>query len=391
MRLFPPAAGTPQPTLRPMRAGLARMVAVLRGAVAALAVAAAIVGAVPPVSWLWLGPALALMLVWTLVYAAVAWTRGLRPWLAGLDLTVAAALALAAGHLEPVTLPSTLGWVSNVVTVSLVSAQLGGPLLFSVPASLLVVASYRAGQRGAGSPDHGSTALLIMTVQILLGAAVMMVAMRAERGAVRSFHRLQEAQAAADLARASREAERAQLRMVHNGPLTMLTMTLHAAADRPTATLRHRAAAVLDALPALTAVDAADAGGGAGIRMDERISQILAWYAPPLRIAADLHPARVPLAIAEALAAGVSEALANTLRHAAADQVAVLLTQRSGTVRVTVADNGRGFDLAAVAAAGTGFGLREDLAGRMAAVGGTATVRSSPGAGTAVELEWSSG
>jgi hypothetical protein len=228
---------------------------VVGGVVVALVVAAAVVGAVPPVSWAWLGPALGLVIAWTPAYAALAWTRGLRPWLVAGDLTVAALLALAAGHLEPATLPSMLGWVASLVSVALVSAQLGGAPLVSVPAALFVVACYLAGQRMAGSPDHGMSALLIMSVQIPLGAAVMAVAMRAEREAVRSFLRLQEAQAAADFAFARREDERAQLRMVHNGPLTTLTMALHAA-DRPTATLRHRAAAVLDALPALTAADA---------------------------------------------------------------------------------------------------------------------------------------
>jgi signal transduction histidine kinase len=55
-------------------------------------------------------------------------------------------------------------------------------------------------------------------------------------------------------------------------------------------------------------------------------------------------------------------------------------------VRVTVADQGRGFDPAQVS--GLGFGLREDLAGRMAAAEGSFAVRSRPGAGTQVHLEW---
>jgi signal transduction histidine kinase len=376
-----------------MRFGLARMVGALRCAVATLAVAGAVVGAVPSVSWAWLAPAIVLVLVWTPVYAVVAWTAGLKPWLVGADLAVAAALALAAGHLEPTTLPSMLGWVASLVSVAIVSAQLGGAPQVSVPAALLVVACYLAGQRIAGSPDHGTTALLIMAVQILLGAAVMAVAMRAEREAVRSFLGLQEAQAAADLARIRREDERAQLRMVHNGPLTTLTMALHTTGDRPTATLRHRAAAVLDALPALTVVHPPprDGGEAASVRLDERISQVMVWYAPPLRINADLRPVLVGAAVAEALAAAVSEALENVVRHAGTERVAVRLTEWQDAVLVTVTDHGRGFDYAVVAGSGAGFGLREDLAGRMAAVGGRVTVRSSPGSGTSVELEWRRG
>jgi signal transduction histidine kinase len=55
-------------------------------------------------------------------------------------------------------------------------------------------------------------------------------------------------------------------------------------------------------------------------------------------------------------------------------------------VQVTVTDRGRGFDPTRVSP--SGFGLREDMPGWMAAVGGAATVQSQPGAGTMVALEW---
>ena len=66
-----------------------------------------------------------------------------------------------------------------------------------------------------------------------------------------------------------------------------------------------------------------------------------------------------------------------------------MLREDAGTVRVATADEGRGFDPAAVS--GYSFGLREDLVGRMAAIGGTATIRSTPAAGSVVELEWRHG
>ena len=114
----------------------------------------------------------------------------------------------------------------------------------------------------------------------------------------------------------------------------------------------------------------------------------MAWYAPPLRITATIPPAPVTAAVAEAMAAAASEAIENIARYAGTDVVVIDVTDDAGAVRVTVTDEGCGFDPLAVSASGHGFGLREDLAGRMAAVGGTAIVRSSPGAGTTVELEW---
>jgi signal transduction histidine kinase len=387
-----------------MRASLARMAAVLRAATVAVAVVAAIVGAVPPVSWAWLGPALAVLLAWTPVYVAVAWTRGLRPWLIGADLALAAALGLAIGHLVPAAaLAGTASWVDIITYMTVVSAQLAGSPLLSVPAGLLAVAAFVAGQRLAGSADGGLTALTALTVQVLVGAAVMAVAMRVERTAVRAFDGLQEAQAAAALALARREDERAQLRMVHNGPLTTLTMALHAGpAGRPTVTLQRRAAAVLAALPALGVGAAAVGGTGGGTgngggaaeapaRLDQRLAQVVAWYTPSLRVTANLREALVPALVAEAIAAAASEAFGNIVGHAGTDAAFLDLTVDADAVRVTVVDHGRGFDPAAAPAPGHGFGLREDLAGRMDAVGGRATVRSSPGRGTTVELTWHRG
>ena len=112
------------------------------------------------------------------------------------------------------------------------------------------------------------------------------------------------------------------------------------------------------------------------------------WYSPPLRITAELHPVLAPAVVADAITGAVSEALENAARHAATDRVTVRC-EDAGAVRVTVADEGRGFDPAA--ASGYGFGLREDLLGRMAAIGGTATIRSTRAAGSVVELEWRHG
>ena len=359
----------------------------LRGGVGAAAAVAAVVGAVRPVSWAWLGPALALLIAWTPVYAAVAWTRGLRPWLIGADLCVAGVLAIAVGHLVPAAaLAGTDSWVAVIASMTVVCAQLSGAPVVSVPAGLLVVASLVVGQRIAHTTDGGVIALAVQTAQILVAAAVTAAATRIERTAVSAFERLQEARACAALDLASREDERAQLRVVHNGPLTTLTMALHSPTQEPSATLRQRAAAVLDALPGLVSANEAAA---AQVRLDERLSQVVVWYEPPLRIAADLHPCLVPAAVADAFTGAVSEALENVVRYAGADRAAVTLSDERGAVRVRVSDAGRGFDQ--VRQSGHGFGVREDVAGRMAAVGGTAVVRSRLGAGTAVSLEWPRG
>jgi signal transduction histidine kinase len=77
------------------------------------------------------------------------------------------------------------------------------------------------------------------------------------------------------------------------------------------------------------------------------------------------------------------EALANVRKHAAARQVAVRLCYADNVVRLTVADDGAGFDPGLVTS-GYGLGGMRD---RVAQVGGTIQVTSAPGAGTQVRAE----
>jgi two-component system NarL family sensor kinase len=82
------------------------------------------------------------------------------------------------------------------------------------------------------------------------------------------------------------------------------------------------------------------------------------------------------------------EALRNVAAHAAATTVRVEVVGVDGTIRLTVADDGGGFDAGRRAARAeeghVGLTLLEELVARD---GGTLAVRSAPGEGTTVELE----
>ncbi|HTQ49521.1 MAG TPA: two-component regulator propeller domain-containing protein, partial [Candidatus Acidoferrales bacterium] len=85
------------------------------------------------------------------------------------------------------------------------------------------------------------------------------------------------------------------------------------------------------------------------------------------------------------------EALANTLKHSAATQVSAELVSNNGTVEISVADNGRGFDVEAktTAAAGHETGEHLGLSGmchRLQAAGGACQITSSPGNGTIIKF-----
>lgn len=88
----------------------------------------------------------------------------------------------------------------------------------------------------------------------------------------------------------------------------------------------------------------------------------------------------------EALLRVAQEALHNALRHSGAERVEVSLTRRGAAVVLRVSDDGSGFDPTAVRRAGRHLGL-VSMRDRAAAVGGTLTVESEPGKGTAVEME----
>ena len=78
------------------------------------------------------------------------------------------------------------------------------------------------------------------------------------------------------------------------------------------------------------------------------------------------------------------EAVVNAARHAGVPRVDVYAEATPDAVEVFVRDRGAGFDLDAVAA--DRHGVRSSIIDRMSRHGGSAEVRTSPGAGTEVRL-----
>ncbi|GAA2004230.1 signal transduction histidine kinase/phage shock protein PspC (stress-responsive transcriptional regulator) [Nakamurella flavida] len=85
-----------------------------------------------------------------------------------------------------------------------------------------------------------------------------------------------------------------------------------------------------------------------------------------------------------ALVAAAREAMVNAAKHSGVGEISVYAEVEHGTADVFVRDRGRGFDVDAVAA--DRRGLVESIRGRMDRHGGRATVRSTPGEGTEIEL-----
>ncbi|MFJ6698392.1 GAF domain-containing sensor histidine kinase [Streptomyces sp. NPDC091272] len=94
----------------------------------------------------------------------------------------------------------------------------------------------------------------------------------------------------------------------------------------------------------------------------------------------------LPAAQEEALLRVSQEALHNALRHSGADRVDVVLEKREDHVRLSVADDGCGFEPGGVRRAGRHLGL-VSMRDRAGGVGGTLTVESAPGEGTTITME----
>ncbi|MEV8070521.1 MULTISPECIES: GAF domain-containing sensor histidine kinase [unclassified Streptomyces] len=94
----------------------------------------------------------------------------------------------------------------------------------------------------------------------------------------------------------------------------------------------------------------------------------------------------LPAAQEEAVLRVAQEALHNALRHSGADHVDVTLERRGCGAVLRVADDGSGFDQHAVRGAGRHLGL-VSMRDRASGAGGTLTVESAPGKGTAIEME----
>jgi signal transduction histidine kinase len=96
-------------------------------------------------------------------------------------------------------------------------------------------------------------------------------------------------------------------------------------------------------------------------------------------------PAGLPTPYEVALLRIAQSALANTVRHARAHRAEITLSFMDTAVALDIVDDGRGFDPVSAPAGDGGFGLPA-MRSRAESLGGTFTVESAPGQGTAVAI-----
>lgn len=93
----------------------------------------------------------------------------------------------------------------------------------------------------------------------------------------------------------------------------------------------------------------------------------------------------LPPGVLDGFLFAISECLENVRRHSGVSLAHVTITEDERAVRAMITDAGRGFAVDQVAT--ERFGLKESVIARLAELGGSARLFSSPGAGTTVLLE----
>ncbi|MCL4488789.1 MAG: HAMP domain-containing protein [Chloroflexi bacterium] len=119
--------------------------------------------------------------------------------------------------------------------------------------------------------------------------------------------------------------------------------------------------------------------------LQEYLAEYQAHFGIQARLLAD---GKVPVEFSEEVTVQVvriiQEALTNIRKHARANRVTVRVDQEDGRVRISIQDDGRGFDPSAVAGNdGQAFGL-QIMRERTKEIGGTLELYSQPGRGTRI-------
>ena len=341
---------------------------------------AAFVGLAPPASVAAVATAVTVTTVWSAAYAVLLLRRRGGGWPVAADAGVAALLGLAVGRLVPAAvLADTTGWVFLYASTTVIISPLVARTLVAAAVSVAVPAAYAAGLELAARADPPGGAVLLL-VQGALVTALMVVLRRAPAAADAAVLQQEATERQAAVLAARRAEEREHYRLLHDSVSATLTVVAAGGIDAGSASLPAQARRDLAVIERLSEPDQAagpDLPGWLGPVVDGRV----------VSVDAPIPAVPVPAAVGAALAGATTEALTNAARHAAPARVQLrAAVEPDGAVTVLVADDGPGFDPAAVP--DSRRGVRESVVGRMRAVQGDATVSSRPGAGTQVLLRW---
>jgi signal transduction histidine kinase len=119
--------------------------------------------------------------------------------------------------------------------------------------------------------------------------------------------------------------------------------------------------------------------------LEKQAAALRARHEIEVELALCEEPQKAPPEVKEALYRIAQEALHNTVKHARANRVTIKMVCEGGRVALEVSDDGIGFDTSGEFPGHLGLRSMRERAQRL---GGTLTIVSSPGAGTAVHAHF---
>lgn len=329
------------------------------------------------------------------VAAAVLWTCGYGWWLRRSDqrtrpLAVVADTVVLLGVCQSLLWSgaaedSNVGWLRLLVTFACVASQwhtspaTGAGMAIAVDSGLVAFLAV-GGWDGAFFPGVG-WALVAAALSRLAWVLVERAARRADAAAARAELARREAR----VAEAARADDRELANALHDTAASTLLMVGIGQVPHDAAWLRPQARRDLELLHAFGTPESGTADPTGTADLVELLRKSLEHTPLTVELTAPDRLA-LPFGVARAIADASGEALTNVSRHAGTGRATVRLRGDAAGLQLDVADDGAGFDPSRIPA--TRRGVRESVQGRMSRIGGTATITSTPGRGTLVQLEW---
>jgi hypothetical protein len=332
---------------------------------------------------LWVGVlAGCLVLGWTGYLVVRAW----RGWETGQDPTAVyltdagvlmGTLVLLAAAVPPSLLTTSFYWAAPHAQVALLLTGLSLPLWIGGSALALAAATYCgvvAAAAGVASLPVAAGNAAGMAAYFALGAVVRRYIKRLGEVLTRAARQAEVREAHLGVLRARAE----EFARLHDDAVQVLE---RAVADGPgSAEMRAYASWATARLRA--AVSKHEPAGGSLLEALRTVAEGFGALGFRVRVEGDPVPCPGPPATA-LLTGAVLEALNNACKHSGADAATIEVRGAHDGVVVTVRDHGRGFK---AESAGYGYGLANSVFQRLEDAGGTADVRSAPGAGTAIRM-----
>src|SRR5664279_1960938 len=333
------------------------------GKAAIVVAVATLAGSALPILLGWLQPAL--------VYAVA-------------GVLVAAQLIFAVAAPDSSALPGTWwAWQLMIPVCVLTCAAL--PLPRAIPVLVVVLTVY-AGLRlsPASGPGHGVHATVSDLSCFGLFAVVVFMTVPAWRRTAEvsdSANRARNrAHAVTEAARAADRQGRAVARLLHDEVIHALRAVSLPPGAIDATTLRELTRQACDVLAQGAAVLTGPVGS-----LRAAMEELAARSPLTVRLQLSGDPP-LPQPVVSAITGAVGEALRNVERHAGVSDALIMVRSLHGGVQVEVVDDGRGFNADRVSAPQLGY--HSSILGRVADIGGSASVTSIPGGGTRVGIIW---